>query len=411
MNVFDSFFAYKNISDMEDSMGLDLNKEYGLVLEGGGAKGAYQIGVWRALLENGVKIKGVSGVSVGALNGALICMGDYEQAEKLWKNLNYSDVMNVDNEQMDKLISHHLKELNFRDLRKDLVAFFKDKGIDITPLKELIDTWVDEDKIRNSNIEFIFGTFLLSKLKEVEISAMENENLKDYLLASASLPAFRRERLNGFKYLDGGMVNNVPIDMLVNRGYKDIIVIRIFGPGIEKPIKIPKDVTIIEIAPKVNLGSVLEFKSNKIERNIKIGYLDGLRCLHSLSGKIYYIHATGTEEEYALKFIQMNDAIKMALLEFYKENYDLDHLYTRKFMEVVCPSLASTLKLKKEWTYKELYISLLELCAKSLKISKYRVYTVEELKTSVIHRYQHFKQQGYQFPVFHELILKMMTIH
>ena len=64
---------------------IDLSKEYGLVLEGGGAKGAYQIGAWKALKEAGVKIKGVAGTSVGALNGALICMGDLEQAEKLWK--------------------------------------------------------------------------------------------------------------------------------------------------------------------------------------------------------------------------------------------------------------------------------------------------------------------------------------
>ncbi len=50
--------------------GIDLTREYGVVLEGGGAKGAYQIGVWKALLEYGVKIKAVAGVSVGALNGA-----------------------------------------------------------------------------------------------------------------------------------------------------------------------------------------------------------------------------------------------------------------------------------------------------------------------------------------------------
>lgn len=62
---------------------LDLSKEYGLVLEGGGAKGAYQIGAWKALREAGVKIRGVAGTSVGALNGALICMGDMDRAEGL----------------------------------------------------------------------------------------------------------------------------------------------------------------------------------------------------------------------------------------------------------------------------------------------------------------------------------------
>ena len=77
---------------------LDLSKEYGLVLEGGGAKGAYQIGAWKALKEAGVKIRGVSGTSVGALNGALICMDDLEKAENLWRNISYSQIMNVDDE-------------------------------------------------------------------------------------------------------------------------------------------------------------------------------------------------------------------------------------------------------------------------------------------------------------------------
>ena len=53
---------------------LDLTKEYGIVLDGGGARGAYQIGAWKALKEAGVKINAVAGTSVGALNGALICI-------------------------------------------------------------------------------------------------------------------------------------------------------------------------------------------------------------------------------------------------------------------------------------------------------------------------------------------------
>ena len=56
---------------------LDINKEYGLVLEGGGAKGAYQIGAWKALKEAGIRIKGIAGTSVGALNGALIAMDEF----------------------------------------------------------------------------------------------------------------------------------------------------------------------------------------------------------------------------------------------------------------------------------------------------------------------------------------------
>ena len=75
------------------------------ILEGGGARGANQIGVWKALMEYGIKIKAVAGVSVGALNGALMCMGDYEKAVSLWTNISYSSIMNIDDDQMDKLMN------------------------------------------------------------------------------------------------------------------------------------------------------------------------------------------------------------------------------------------------------------------------------------------------------------------
>ncbi len=77
---------------------IDISKEYGLVLDGGGARGAYQIGAWKALVEAGVKFNAVAGTSVGALNGALICMGDIEKAEGIWREMTFSTVMDVDDE-------------------------------------------------------------------------------------------------------------------------------------------------------------------------------------------------------------------------------------------------------------------------------------------------------------------------
>ena len=94
---------------------IDLTKEYGLVLEGGGAKGAYQIGAWKALKEAGVKLKGIAGTSVGALNGALICMNDIEAAERLWKNISYSQIMSVDDEVVGKLFQH--QKIDKQELR------------------------------------------------------------------------------------------------------------------------------------------------------------------------------------------------------------------------------------------------------------------------------------------------------
>ena len=73
---------------------LKFNK-LGLVFSGGGAKGAYQIGVWKALKELGIdkQVKAISGTSVGALNAALFCQGNYEAAEELWLGLTKSKIL------------------------------------------------------------------------------------------------------------------------------------------------------------------------------------------------------------------------------------------------------------------------------------------------------------------------------
>jgi len=149
---------------------LDLSREYGLVLEGGGAKGAYQIGAWKALREAGVKIKGVAGVSVGSLNGALICMDDLERAEEIWKNIEYSHVMAVNNETIKALKEKDFKNLNFPELLSSGFQIVKDGGFDIAPLKSLIEEVVgDEEKLRNSKRELFAVTYSVSDRKELAV--------------------------------------------------------------------------------------------------------------------------------------------------------------------------------------------------------------------------------------------------
>ncbi len=138
---------------------IDLNKEYGLVFDGGGARGAYQIGAWRALSEAGVKISAVAGTSVGALNGALVCMGDLEKAGHIWKEMAFSRVMDVDDELMEQFFDG---EASIREILKGLWKKLADGGIDITPLKELIHEVVDEEKIRKCGKEFCLLTFSVS---------------------------------------------------------------------------------------------------------------------------------------------------------------------------------------------------------------------------------------------------------
>ena len=111
---------------------IDLEKEYGIVLEGGGARGAYQIGVWKALREAGVKIRGVAGTSVGALNGALICMDDLEKAEEIWGNMTYSTVFRVDDPMIAKLKKFGVRSMKMTDAAAEFKRLFSDRGLDIS---------------------------------------------------------------------------------------------------------------------------------------------------------------------------------------------------------------------------------------------------------------------------------------
>ena len=88
---------------------LDLSKEYAIALEGGGAKGAYEIGVWQAFEEVGVKYCAVSGSSVGALNGALMAMRDLDKAVHLWENLTFSQIIDVDDVQMKAFFDKEMR--------------------------------------------------------------------------------------------------------------------------------------------------------------------------------------------------------------------------------------------------------------------------------------------------------------
>ena len=320
---------------------IDLSKEYGLVLDGGGARGAYQIGAWKALAEAGVKISAVAGTSVGALNGALICMGDVGKAENIWKEMTFSTVMDVDDEWMERLFR---KETTIKEFLNEGRKMLKDGGVDVTPLRRLIHETVDEEAIRNCGKEFCLLTFSVSEFKELDLSIEDipEGTLEDFLLASAYLIGFKNERIRGKKYIDGGVVNNVPLNSLVKRGYEDIIEVRIYGPGREPRVRMPKESEKYEIAPRVKLGSIIEFSEKRSRQNLMIGYYDAKRMLYGLEGSIYYLEQTHEEEYYGRLLGDMREIEKA--------------------------EIAFVLKLPLGYTDKELFLGMLEATAKLLQI-------------------------------------------
>ena len=360
---------------------LDLTKEYGLVLEGGGAKGAYQIGAWRALKEAGVKIRGVSGTSVGALNGALICMDDLEKAEKLWANISYSQVMDVDDALMRRLFdkSQMTGEL-WRETLKEVFRLLGEGGMDIAPLRRLIEENVDEDVIRKSPMDFYSCTYSLTDRRElnVDMKTVPEGQMKDMLLASSYLPGFKNEKLHGKTYVDGGATNVLPMDVLLEHGYENLILLRIFGVGREKKVNIPEGVTVVEIAPQGNLGNTLQFDAARSRRNMRLGYYDAMRVIYGLQGQIYYVEQTQEECYYLKQLVQTKEETRRRLLEAYELNTEAAH-ELREFVEVFLPLLAAELKLPKDWSYSGLYLAILEHAARLLKVPRYRLYTVQEL--------------------------------
>lgn len=339
---------------------LDLSKEYGLVLDGGGARGAYQIGAWKALREAGVKINAVAGTSVGALNGALICMGNEEKAEKIWREMTFSTVMNVDDDMMNRLFNG---ELPRREFLRSVWEKMKGGGFDITPLRRLIHDMVDEETIRKSGIEFGLSTFSLTDFQEMDlvIEDIPEGLLEDFLLASAYLIGFKNEPLHGKKYVDGGVTNAAPFNILLDREYKDLIAVRIRGIGMEQRVKFPEDAEVHEISPRVKLGSIIEFSAKRSRQNLKLGYYDAKRVLYGLEGRIYYLDQTRSEEYYE------------------------EALSTLR--EIEKAELAFVLKLPLTFSDKDLYMGMLEASAKLFRISKYHVYTVDQLTEMVYKKY------------------------
>ena len=367
---------------------LDTNKEYGLVLEGGGAKGAYQIGAWKALKEAGIQVKGIAGTSVGALNGALIAMDDFEKAERIWETIRYSRVMDVDDELVEQLKTSGLKDIAALGLSELIPAakkVLKDRGFDIAPLRSLIEEVVDEEKIRNSEKELYVVTYSLSDRKPMVVNVKEvpDGEIADMLMASAYLIGFRREKLGGKYYMDGGGVNNVPIDVLIEKGYKDILVFRIYGYGVdtERRLKVPDDVHLYHVAPRQDLGGLLEFDRRRARKNMVLGYFDAKRMLYGLEGRAFYLDAPESEIYYFNRLLAEAPELLADIWPQLSETelFTAQMASCRRYTEEWFPKLAKALHLKEDWDYRELYLSLLEHLARQYKISRFKIYTPQEL--------------------------------
>ena len=288
-------------------------KEYGLVLAGGGTKGAYEVGIWKALKEMNINITAIVGASIGALNGALFLQDDFMATEKMYENIKIDNIMNVNGIDANKNI---FDLSNIFNLAAD---YTKQKGIDNTPLREMIRKYVDMDKLYNSPIDFGLVTYSVKNKEPLQVfkNDIPREQMENYLLASSCFPIFKPQIINGEEYFDGGLYDNIPSNMLIEKGYKNIIIADIAGVGFSKKT-INKDVYIKVISSSDDLGGTFDFNHERIINNIKMGYLDTMRSFNKLQGHIYYFKP----EEFA-KMLEIFNLQTIYGLEYAAQMYKM----------------------------------------------------------------------------------------
>ncbi|HHV64768.1 MAG TPA: patatin-like phospholipase family protein [Peptococcaceae bacterium] len=354
---------------------------YGLVLEGGGARGSYQIGAFKALQELGVEVNAVTGTSIGALNGAMIVQGQLERAYELWYNISPYQVFDIEESRLLELKNLEISHDGLLYFMKKAKEIAQDKGLDITFIKKLLQENIQESKLRKSKVLFGFVTISLTDLKPLELFLEDIPEGKviEYLLASANLPAFKQEKIDGKRYMDGGFYDNLPLNMLVKKGYRDIIAIRTKAPGRTRKVLNP-NVKVKYIATDENLGGILDFNQDQARFNLQLGYFDAYRQWQGLKGRKYYLRPTG-DEEFFMNFLLAPG--EKAILRLGQSLGLTGIPYRRLLFEHIIPKFALLLDLSKESSYEDLVIAILELVAADNKVERFKIYSFNDFLAAI----------------------------
>lgn len=266
-------------------------KKRAVVLGGGGSRGAYQIGVWQAMLELGLDYHVVTGTSVGALNGALMAQREFQAAYDLWWNMDNARVMEGIPE-----------DVGTPDSRLGVYqAFVREMvtkgGLDISPLEATIRGVLNEEKLRSSGIDYGIVTVDMTSLKPVELflEEMPQGEVADYMIASAScFPAFKPRTIRKARFIDGGYYDNLPVEMATRSKIQvdEIWAVDVEGIGVRR--KFRPQVPLHTIRCYWDLGNFLIFERDLCRRNILLGYYDAMKEVGRYEGRAYvFVPGTG----------------------------------------------------------------------------------------------------------------------
>jgi NTE family protein len=254
----------------------------GLCLTGGGARGAYQIGALMALKELDIlqHVKAYSGTSIGAANAALVASTSVEKARDVW-----FDIPSESLQKQENLFSRFTKErflaIDQGIYKMDLFEEIITSNVDFDNLhdKDVFVTVAEGGNIEDSVFQLLRISYRHYIKKERQAIYLPLKNLSREeafkgIIASCSIPiVFPAVEYDKKKYYDGGVVDNIPIQPLVDHGCDVIIIIHLNRTFFFTTDRF-KGVRFHEIKHKKNLGRILNFSKKHTEKTYTLGYED-----------------------------------------------------------------------------------------------------------------------------------------
>jgi len=375
----------------------------GIALEGGGAKGAYHVGAFKAFKELGLDFQAITGTSIGAVNGAIVASGNLELLEEVWLSMGVTDMIKVDESLFTSIMNFDLK-FDQSKMKAFISETIKNGGLDMTPFKTKLKELLDEETLRHAPIDFGLVSLSLSDFKPVElfIDAIPEGKLHDYIFASANLPVFKDEKVDDKKMVDGAFVDNLPINMLLERGCDEVIAIRVNAIGRVRRIKNKDQSKVTYIIPSDDLGKMLEIDPARAKQNIQMGYFDAMRVMKGLYGTKYYITNLIEDTVILNKLLSISEDSLQSIARIMgakKASY-------RCLFEDFLPLLGDLLKVDQGSTYGTLILRYFEFMAEQAGIDRYEIMDYATLVRKVNRYYfsQIEQYKGIQDEVINRII-------
>lgn len=228
----------------------------------------------------------------------MYAQGSMDAAAALWDNIRLSDVVSEESlaiaDDAENIFDHPEKLLEF------ITRYAQKKGVDVSPLMDILHKLIDEDKIRRSGVHLGIVTTRFPSLAMVEkrLEEMETGSLIDWLMASAScFPIFPMKQVGGDRYIDGGFCDNTPVEMAVRSGARDIVAIDIGKHRSHTQYDRRPNITYIRTSQP--LGGLLTLDSALSARNRILGYNDVMRAFGRMRGVSYSFDAVDAQALYA----------------------------------------------------------------------------------------------------------------